>query len=59
MIEISFLNSVGNIISTQTTQAGSGVQIINFANNQLQAGLYLIVVSDQNGNQLTGNVLIQ
>ena len=59
VIEISFLNSVGNIISTQTTQAGSGVQIINFANNQLQAGLYLIVVSDQNGNQLTGNVLIQ
>ena len=59
VIEISFLNSVGNIISTQTTQAGSGVQIINFAKNQLQAGLYLIVVSDQNGNQLTGNVLIQ
>jgi hypothetical protein len=59
VIEISFLNSVGNIISTQTTQASSGVQIINFANNQLQAGLYLIVVSDQNGNQLTGNVLIQ
>jgi hypothetical protein len=59
VIEISFMNSVGNIISTQTTQAGSGVQIINFANNQLQAGLYLIVVSDQNGNQLTGNVLIQ
>ena len=59
VIEISFLNSVGNIISTQTTQAGSEVQIINFANNQLQAGLYLIVVSDQNGNQLTGNVLIQ
>ncbi len=59
VIEISFLNSVGNIISTQTAQAASGVQIINFANNQLQAGLYLIVVSDQNGNQLTGNVLIQ
>jgi predicted RNase H-like HicB family nuclease len=59
VIEISFLNSVGNIISTQTAQVASGVQIINFTNNQLQAGLYLIVVSDQNGNQLTGNVLIQ
>jgi hypothetical protein len=59
VIEIRFLNSVGNVISTQTTQASSGVQIINFVNNQLQAGLYLIVVSDQSGNQLTGNVLIQ
>ncbi len=59
VIQISFLNSTGNVISTQTTQAASGVQIINFANNQLQAGLYLIVVSDQNGNQLSGNILIQ